>query len=120
MHRKTMTRADLVAAICRDVRLTRAAAADLVGQILIEISNCLARGENVYLASFGSFLLRDKKLRIGRNPKTGAPALIPPRRILRFKPSQKLTQRINAKQGVLCAGGSTSSGHDGNADETAW
>ena len=97
MFRKTITRKDLIEAVRRATRLSSADAAVMVKQFLTEITDGLERGENVQLSSFGSFVVRDKKSRVGRNPKTGQPVPISARRVLTFKPSGKLTRRMNAK-----------------------
>jgi integration host factor subunit alpha len=92
---KTVTRADLVEAVYQKVGLSRAESATLVELVLKEITDCLERGERVKLSSFGSFVVRKKGTRIGRNPKTGEEVPIPPRRVMVFKPSPTLKQRIN-------------------------
>jgi integration host factor subunit alpha len=71
----------------------------LVGLVLREITDCLERGEAVKLSGFGAFVVRSKGQRIGRNPKTGKTAVIAPRRVVAFKPSDILKQRINAAKG---------------------
>ena len=71
MHRKTIARDDLVEAVRRATQLSKGEATAMVKQVLDEITDCLERGENVLLSSFGSFVVRDKKSRMGRNPKTG-------------------------------------------------
>ena len=91
-----MTRADLADAVNRDVGLSRQESAQLVEAVLDMISDTLVAGETVKLSSFGSFMLRDKNGRIGRNPKTGEEVPIEPRRVLVFKPSQVLKERIDA------------------------
>ena len=95
MAGKTLTRADLAEAVHRDVGLTRQESADLVQSMLGMISDTLASGKSVKLSSFGSFQLRDKNGRIGRNPKTGEEVPIDPRRVLVFKPSQVLKEKID-------------------------
>jgi integration host factor subunit alpha len=75
--------------------LSRAESADLVEVVLREISDCLEKGEPVKLSSFGTFSVRDKGERIGRNPKTGVEVPITSRRVLTFKPSNVLKARIN-------------------------
>lgn len=92
---RTVTRAGLANAVYRRVGLPRREAAELVEIVLEEICQCLAEGESVKLTAFGSFLLRDKRQRIGRNPLTGVEAPISPRRVVRFKPSNILRARIN-------------------------
>ena len=95
MGGKTVTRADLCEAVYQKVGLSRTESADLVEQVLKEISECLIRGETVKLSSFGSFLVRNKGERIGRNPKTGTEVPISPRRVMVFKPSSVLKRIIN-------------------------
>lgn len=90
----TLTRADLAEAINRKVGLSRAESLALVESILANMSNAMARGENVKISGFGTFMLRDKKQRIGRNPKTGVEVPITPRRVLSFRASQILKDRI--------------------------
>jgi len=95
MGGKTLTRADLAEAVVRNVGLPRNESQDLVELVLDEISGSLARGESVKLSSFGSFGIRQKGKRIGRNPKTGEEVPITPRRVLVFRPSNKMKSRIN-------------------------
>lgn len=95
MAGKTVTRADLCEAVYQKVGLSRTESADLVELVLDEISACIVQGESVKLSSFGSFLVRSKGERIGRNPKTGEEVPISPRRVMVFKPSNVLKQRIN-------------------------
>ncbi len=96
MSEKTLTRADLTEAVYEEVGLSRNESADLVEAVLGEISDCLVSGENVKISSFGSFLVRQKNGRMGRNPKTGEEVPIDPRRVLVFRPSQVMKDRINA------------------------
>ena len=95
MAGKTVTRADLCEAVYQKVGLSRAESSELVEMVLKEISDCIARGESVKLSSFGSFVVRSKGKRVGRNPKTGEEVPIEPRRVMIFKPSNVLKQRIN-------------------------
>jgi integration host factor subunit alpha len=95
MTGKNITRADLREAISQKVGLSRAESADLVGQVLAEICGTLAAGETVKLSAFGSFVVRHKAERVGRNPKTGGEVPIHPRRVIMFKPSPVLTARVN-------------------------
>jgi len=95
MGAKTVTRADLSEAVYKKVGLSRTESADLVELFLKEITDCLEKGETVKLSSFGSFIVRKKNKRIGRNPKTGEEVPIAPRRVLVFKPSNVLKDRIN-------------------------
>ena len=90
----TLTRADLAESLHREVGLSRADAARLVEQILGHMCEALSKGENVKISGFGSFILRDKRERVGRNPKTGIEVPITPRRVMTFRASQKLKDRI--------------------------
>jgi integration host factor subunit alpha len=92
---QAITRVELYQAVHRKVGLSHLASSTLVELVLKEISECLERGETVKLSSFGTFLVRKKGPRLGRNPKTGDQAPIPPRRVLVFKPSGILKQEIN-------------------------
>ncbi len=92
----TMTRADLADAIHREVGLSRADSARMVEGILGHMCSALAHGENVKISGFGTFVLRDKGERIGRNPKTGVEVPIAPRRVLTFRASQMMRDRIVA------------------------
>jgi integration host factor subunit alpha len=94
---KTITRADLAEAVYQRVGLSRTESAELVETVLAEISETLVRGENVKLSSFGSFLVRSKSERIGRNPKTGVEVPITPRRVMVFKPSNIMKSRVNGE-----------------------
>lgn len=95
MAHKTLTRADLAEAVYQAVGLSRTESADLVERVLDLISDALVDGENVKLSSFGSFHVRAKNERIGRNPKTGEEVPILPRKVLVFKPSNVLKSKIN-------------------------
>jgi integration host factor subunit alpha len=99
MSDKTLTRADLAEAVVRKVGLPRNESQDLVELVLNEISTALAQGDAVKLSSFGSFGIRQKGQRIGRNPKTGKEVPITPRRVLVFRPSNIMKDRINAGLG---------------------
>ncbi|MAU41707.1 MAG: integration host factor subunit alpha [Kordiimonas sp.] len=95
MAGKTITRADLSEAVYQEVGLSRNESADLVEAILKEISDNLTQNDNVKISSFGSFMVRDKGGRVGRNPKTGEEVPIDPRRVLVFRPSQVLKERVS-------------------------
>ena len=95
MAQKTVTRADLAEAVYEAVGLSRTESADLVERFLAIISDSLVAGDNVKLSSFGSFQVRSKNQRIGRNPKTGEEVPILPRQVLIFKPSNVLKSKIN-------------------------
>jgi integration host factor subunit alpha len=90
----TLTRADLADAINRVVGLSRADAGRMVESIIDHMSDALAKGDQVKLTGFGTFLLRDKNERVGRNPKTGVEVPITPRRVLSFRASQQVRDRI--------------------------
>ena len=95
MSRVTITRSQLSEAIYQEVGLSRNESADLLESVLTKISNTLARGESVKVSSFGSFSVRSKGQRIGRNPKTGEEVPILPRKVLVFRPSQVLKSKIS-------------------------
>ena len=96
MSGKTLTRADLTESLYEEIGLSRNESADLVESVLGEISDSLINGDNVKISSFGSFLVRQKNGRMGRNPKTGEEVPIDPRRVLVFRPSQVMKDRINS------------------------
>ena len=93
MSEKTLTRMDLSESVFREVGLSRNESADLVESVLEKISASLVAGEQVKISSFGTFSIRQKNARVGRNPKTGEEAPIPPRRVLTFRPSQLMEDR---------------------------
>jgi integration host factor subunit alpha len=97
MAGKTVTRADLSEAVYQKVGLSRTESAELVERVLGEIRDSLASGETVKLSSFGSFVVRSKGERVGRNPKTGVEVPIDPRRVMVFKPSNVLKAYINGE-----------------------
>ncbi len=99
MSGKTLTRADLSEAVQRKVGLSRTESADMVKLTLELMSEALVKGEDVKLSSFGTFLVRQKNGRIGRNPKTGEEVPIEPRRVLVFRPSQLMKARVNGEDG---------------------
>lgn len=90
----TLTRADLAEAINRKLGFSRAESLDLVEAVIGQMCDAMARGENVKISGFGSFVLRDKRERIGRNPKTGVEVPITPRRVMTFRASQLLKEKI--------------------------
>lgn len=92
---KTITRADVAETIYEEIGLSRKDSNDILDMILDEITQELVCGHDVKLSSFGTFSLRDKKAREGRNPKTGVEAVITPRRVISFKPSQTMRKVIN-------------------------
>ncbi|PHR56812.1 MAG: integration host factor subunit alpha [Robiginitomaculum sp.] len=95
MSEYTVTRADLTEAIYREIGLSRTESAVLVESILNHIVKALIKGESVKLSGFGTFSVRDKRERMGRNPKTGREVPITKRRVLVFKPSNVLKERVN-------------------------
>ncbi|MBT3787323.1 MAG: integration host factor subunit alpha [Alphaproteobacteria bacterium] len=95
MSGRTVTRAQLSEAVYQEVGLSRNESADLVESILDEVAGHLIGGETVKVSSFGSFYVREKGQRVGRNPKTGEEVPILPRRVLVFRPSHVLKDRIN-------------------------
>lgn len=99
MTGKTVTRADLGEAVYQEVGLSRNESADLLESVLEYMAQALVDGETVKVSSFGSFSVRQKGQRIGRNPKTGEEVPILPRKVLVFRPSQVLKSRINENSG---------------------
>lgn len=100
MAGKTLTRADLSEIVYNTVGLSRSESAQIVESVLDEISDALVRGDDVKLSSFGSFLVRHKNGRIGRNPKTGEEVPIEPRRVLSFRASHVLKSKVNKMAGL--------------------
>jgi integration host factor subunit alpha len=94
----SVTRVDLVDAVYRTVGLSRAESARLVELVFKEITDCLERGETVKLSAFGSFVVRNKGPRTGRNPKTGVEVPITPRRVTVFKASAILRERLQERR----------------------
>ncbi len=95
MESRTITRADLAEAVYEEVGLSRNESSDLVESVLDEVSKALIEGDNVKISSFGSFTIREKGERIGRNPKTGVEVPISPRKVLVFRASHVLKSRVN-------------------------
>lgn len=91
---KTLTRADLVEVLVRELGLSKADGSELLEQFLEHLASALEKGKTVKIARFGNFSTRDKNPRVGRNPKTGAEALISGRRVASFKASQILRTRV--------------------------
>ncbi len=96
MTQKTLTRMDLSEAVYREVGLSRNESAQLVESVLDYMSDALVRGEQVKISSFGTFSVREKSARVGRNPKTGEEVPINPRRVLTFRPSHLMKDRVAA------------------------
>ena len=95
---RTVTRAQLGESVYQEVGLSRNESADLLESVLNLVSEALSRNETVKISSFGSFSVRQKGQRIGRNPKTGQEVPILPRKVLVFRPSQVLKNRINEQR----------------------
>lgn len=98
MSDRTITRAQLSEAVYQEVGLSRNESADLLESVLKLMSDALSSDETVKISSFGSFSVRHKGQRIGRNPKTGEEVPIMPRKVLVFRPSQVMKSRINSKR----------------------
>ena len=96
MASKTLTRMDLSEAVFREVGLSRNESAQLVESVLDHMSDALVSGETVKISSFGTFSVREKAARVGRNPKTGEEVPISPRRVLTFRPSHLMKARVSA------------------------
>ncbi|MFN3644127.1 MAG: integration host factor subunit alpha [Gemmobacter sp.] len=96
MGDKTLTRMDLSEAVFREVGLSRSESAQLVETVLQHVSDALVAGETVKISSFGTFTVRSKAARMGRNPKTGEEVPISPRRVLSFRPSHLMKDRVAA------------------------
>ena len=110
MSGNTVTRSQLSEAVYQEVGLSRNESADLVEAVLEQISDALVRGEPVKISSFGSFSVRQKGHRVGRNPKTGEEVPILPRRVLVFRASHVLKNRINLANEQASKSESSSSG----------
>ena len=95
MSRITITRTELSEAVYQEVGLSRSESSDLLETVLEKISETLITGESVKISSFGTFSIRSKSERIGRNPKTGIEVPITPRRVINFRPSQQLKLRVS-------------------------
>lgn len=96
MSESTLTRMDLSEAVFREVGLSRNESAELVESVLEHVSDALVAGESVKISSFGTFSVRSKNERIGRNPKTGEEVPIAPRRVLTFRPSHLMKDRVDS------------------------
>ena len=96
MTNKTLTRMDLSEAVFSEVGLSRNESADLVESVLGHVSDALVSGQTVKISSFGTFSIREKAARVGRNPKTGEEVPIHPRRVLTFRPSHLMKDRVAA------------------------
>jgi integration host factor subunit alpha len=98
MERKTLTRQDISEALYRHVGLSKYESAQMLETVLEHISNALIDGKSVKLSSFGTFIPRQKRERIGRNPKTGVSATIDARRVISFKAAKLMKERINKSE----------------------
>ena len=96
MSAKTLTRMDLSEAVFREVGLSRNESSQLVERVLEMMSDALVEGEQVKISSFGTFSVRSKTARVGRNPKTGEEVPISPRRVMTFRPSHLMKDRVAA------------------------
>ncbi|HKK85316.1 MAG TPA: integration host factor subunit alpha [Roseovarius sp.] len=96
MNSTTLTRLDLSEAVFQEVGLSRNDSSQLVESVLAHMSDALAKGEQVKISSFGTFSVREKSARVGRNPKTGEEVPIKPRRVLTFRPSHLMKERVAA------------------------
>ncbi len=95
-----LTKADMAESLFNELGLNKREARELVDLCFQELVACLAVGEQIKLSGFGNFYLRDKKERPGRNPKTGAKIPVSARRVVTFRPGQKLQARVNAYAGT--------------------
>ncbi len=91
----TVTRADITESVCAEIGLSRKDAGEILDMVIDEIKNGLIAGKDVKISTFGSFWLKKKNARIGRNPKTGVEAEITPRTVISFRPSQTLKKAVN-------------------------
>ena len=98
MDRKTLTRQDISETLYRQIGLSKHDSAAMLEFVLKQISNALINGESVKLSSFGTFYTRQKRERVGRNPKTGVIATINARRVISFKPSKLMKERTNKSE----------------------
>ena len=94
----TLTRADLTESVYRNIGLSRNESSDLVEAVLEELCACLEAGEEVKLSSFGTFSVDSQSERVARNPETGIEAVITSRRVLSFRPSHILKDRVDGSQ----------------------
>ena len=94
MSYKTLTRMDLSEAVFREVGLSKNESSDLVESVLELMPSALVKGEQVKISSFGTFSVRQKNARVGRNPKTGEEVPITPRRVLTFRPSHLMKEQV--------------------------
>ncbi len=93
----TVTRADIAESICEEIGLSRKDAGDILDMVIDEIKGEMVAGRDVKISTFGSFLLKRKNARVGRNPKTGVEAEITPRTVISFRPSNSLKTAVNKK-----------------------
>ena len=93
-NNSSMTRADVSDILYKEIGLPYSESMNILDSVLDEISNALSKGESVKVSSFGTFSVKEKKERIGRNPKTGVEAVITPRRVISFKPSHNIKDKV--------------------------
>ncbi len=90
----SVTRADVSDAIYREIGLPYTESMEILDTVLDEITNAFTRNEDVKISSFGTFVVKQKTERVGRNPKTGIEAVITPRKVISFKPSHILRDKV--------------------------
>ncbi|MBR5482828.1 MAG: integration host factor subunit alpha [Alphaproteobacteria bacterium] len=95
MKMRTVTRSDIAETLYQEVGLSRKDSGEILDMVLEEVTNELVKGNNVKISSFGTFTVRQKNTRIGRNPKTGVEAEISSRKVISFKPSQTMRSSLN-------------------------
>ena len=95
MEKNATTRSTLSEAVYRNVGLSRNESASLVDSVFTEISKSLINGEDVKISSFGTFIVRNKKERVGRNPKTGEEVPITARQVVTFRASNVLKSEVS-------------------------
>ncbi|MGC6516540.1 MAG: integration host factor subunit alpha [Candidatus Puniceispirillaceae bacterium] len=95
MMSNTLTRQEIANAVHNQLGLSRNESAELVESVLEELAICFEKGEQVKISSFGTFSVSEKTARMGRNPKSGEEAVITPRRVLTFRPSSQMKERVN-------------------------
>ena len=96
MSEKSLTRMDLSEAVVRELGVSRNEASQLVESLFHHVSDALVRGESVKISTFGTFSVRSKNARVGRNPKTGVEVEISPRRVLGIRFSHQVKRRVAA------------------------
>ncbi|XER22012.1 integration host factor subunit alpha [Fretibacter rubidus] len=100
MDTPTITRADITEAVHREIGLSKTESSALINSAIDHITEALVQGQDVKLTNFGTFKLSDKKPRIGRNPRTGEPALVSKRRVVSFKPAGTFIDRVSSRRNM--------------------